>query len=312
MMSYFASNSLSSSTVSVFGNGDDGVANRWAHPHGMGFIYNADSLAFLKELPDKQFDLVFADPPYNLQLKKDPLYRPDGSVYNGVRDDWDAFNSYEEYDAFTVSWLSEVKRLLNTDATLAVMGSYHNIHRIAKILQDLDFWIINEIVWIKHNPTPNFRGVRLTNAQEYIVWAKPRQSKKYFFNYEILKKINGGKQMRSDWYFPICQGRERLKDQANHSIHSTQKPLPLLLRFVLMACPLGGWVLDPFFGTGTTGVASALLNRYYVGVEKDPRYFSASIQRLNIVIPRIESDEEILNGTAPTDILQMLITKEKQ
>ena len=224
----------------------------------------------MNALPEASVDLVFADPPYNLQLEG-ALSRPDQSLVDAVDDDWDKFADFAEYDAFTRGWLAAVRRLMKPAATIVVIGSYHNIFRVGAILQDLGFWILNDIVWRKANPMPNFRGRRFTNAHETMIWAaRGADAKGYTFNYETLKAGNEDCQVRSDWFLPICAGAERLRDEAGRKAHPTQKPEALLMRVLLAASNAGDLVLDPFFGSGTTGVAARRLRRSFIGIERDP------------------------------------------
>ncbi len=231
-------------------------------------------------LPAECVDLVFADPPYNLQLLGD-LKRPDDSRVDGVTDDWDKFSSFKEYDDFTRAWLKACKRVMKPSATLWVIGSYHNIFRVGSILQDLDFWILNDVVWRKSNPMPNFRGRRFTNAHETMIWAsRDPGGKGYTFNYEAMKAGNDDVQMRSDWTFPLCTGEERLKGSDGKKLHPTQKPEALLARVILSASRPDDLVLDPFNGTGTTGAVAKKLGRRYVGIERDPDYAKAAMKRI--------------------------------
>ena len=230
-------------------------------------------------------DLVFADPPYNLQLAN-KLTRPDQSLVAGVDDDWDKFADFAEYDAFTRDWLEAARRVMKPQATIFVIGSYHNIFRVGAIMQDLGFWILNDIVWRKTNPMPNFRGRRFTNAHETMIWAaRGPQAKSYTFNYEALKAANEDCQMRSDWLFPICTGGERLKDAQGRKTHPTQKPEALLARVMLAASNAGDLVLDPFFGSGTTGAVAKRLRRDYLGIERDHAYADAAQARIDAVEP---------------------------
>jgi len=230
-------------------------------------------------------DLVFADPPYNLQLSN-KLTRPDQSLVAGVDDDWDKFTDFAEYDAFTRDWLEAARRVMTPQATIFVIGSYHNIFRVGAIMQDLGFWILNDIVWRKTNPMPNFRGRRFTNAHETMIWAaRGPQAKSYTFNYEALKAANEDCQMRSDWLFPICTGGERLKDAQGRKTHPTQKPEALLARVMLAASNAGDLVLDPFFGSGTTGAVAKRLRRDYLGIERDHAYADAAQARIDAVEP---------------------------
>jgi modification methylase len=243
-------------------------------------ILIGDCLAQLARLPAECIDLVFADPPYNLQLDG-VLSRPDQSVVDAVDDDWDKFSSFSDYDRFSREWLAGVRRLMKPEATIFVIGSYHNIFRVGSIMQDLGFWILNDIVWRKANPMPNFRGRRFTNAHETMIWAaRSATAKRYTFNYEALKAGNDDVQMRSDWLFPICTGSERLKDGAGRKIHPTQKPEALLSRIILSASNPHDVILDPFFGTGTTGAAAKRLNRSFIGIEREEGYAHVAEARL--------------------------------
>ncbi len=244
-----------------------------------------DCLASLAALPANSVDLVFADPPYNLQLERS-LSRPDQSVVDAVDDDWDKFASFAAYDAFTRDWLGGVRRVMRDNATIFVIGSYHNIFRVGALMQDLGFWILNDIVWRKTNPMPNFRGRRFTNAHETMIWAsKSAASKAYTFNYEALKAGNEDCQMRSDWLIPLCTGSERLKDGDGRKVHPTQKPETLVARAVLAASHPGDIVLDPFFGTGTTGAVARKLGRRFIGLEREPAYAMAAETRIAAVTP---------------------------
>jgi modification methylase len=243
-----------------------------------------DCLAELRRIPSGTVDLVFADPPYNLQLAAE-LLRPNNSRVDGVDDDWDKFASFADYDAFSRAWLSECRRVLKPDGALWVIGSYHNVFRLGAALQDLGFWILNDVVWRKVNPMPNFRGRRLTNAHETLIWAAREQKSRYTFNYESLKASNDDLQMRSDWLFPICSGPERLKDDGGRKAHPTQKPEALLHRILLATTNPGDVVLDPFFGTGTTGAVAKRLGRKWIGIERDPDYARAAEERIAAVKP---------------------------
>ena len=248
-------------------------------------IILGDCVEGLRALPPESVDLVFADPPYNLQLEGS-LSRPDQSVVDAVDDDWDKFGSFAEYDAFTRAWLSAARVAMKPEATLFVIGSYHNIFRVGTILQDLGFWILNDIVWRKANPMPNFRGRRFTNAHETMIWAaRDSKAKRYTFNYEMLKAGNEDCQVRSDWYLPICTGGERLKDAEGRKTHPTQKPEALLTRVMLAASNPGDVVVDPFFGTGTTGAVARRLGRSYIGFERDEAYAKAARARIAAVEP---------------------------
>ena len=241
-------------------------------------IINGNALEILKIIPSKTFDLVFADPPYNLQIGK-KLKRPDNSKVNGVNDKWDQFKSFKDYDNFCKEWLSECKRVLKDHGAIWVIGSYHNIFRIGYHIQNTDFWILNDVIWKKNNPMPNFRGTRFTNAHETLIWASKNKNSKYTFNYQSLKCLNDDLQMRSDWTLPICNGSERIKRNGK-KVHSTQKPESLLYRVLLASTNKGDFVFDPFLGTGTTAVVAKKMGRNYFGIEKEKKYFKTAIQRL--------------------------------
>ena len=245
-------------------------------------IYLGNCLEKMKKLPPKSVDLIFADPPYNLQLEKD-LKRPDHTSVNGVRENWDKFKNFEEYDDFTKKWINAAKRILKEDGSIWVIGTYHNIFRIGKILQDLDFWILNDIVWIKTNPMPNFRGTRFSNAHETLIWCSKNKSSRYTFNYNLMKSLNEDLQMRSDWVFPICNGIERLKYKGK-KVHPTQKPEALITRIILSATKPGDIILDPFFGTGTTGAVSKKYNRKFIGIENNKKYIKFAKQRIKKIV----------------------------
>jgi modification methylase len=248
-------------------------------------ILLGDCIASLEKLPPESVDVVFADPPYNLQLEG-ALTRPDQSPVDAVDDDWDKFASFADYDAFTRAWLLAVRRVMKKNATLWVIGSYHNIFRVGATLQDLDFWILNDIVWRKANPMPNFKGRRFTNAHETMIWAsKGAESKGYTFHYDALKAGNEDVQMRSDWFIPLCTGEERLKDENGQKVHPTQKPEALLARILLSSSNPGDVVLDPFFGTGTTGAVAKMLGRNFIGLERDSTYARAARKRIDAVAP---------------------------
>ncbi len=242
-------------------------------------ILEGDCIEQLAALPDGCVDVVFADPPYNLQLAGE-LTRPNNSRVDGVDDDWDKFDTLQAYDEFTRAWLTEAHRALSYDGTLWVIGSYHNIFRVGAILQDLGFWILNDVVWRKSNPMPNFRGRRFTNAHETMVWASKNQDSKYTFNYEAMKALNDDLQMRSDWLLPICNGGERLKNDDGKKAHPTQKPEALLHRVVLASSRVGDVILDPFFGSGTTGAVAKQLGRDFIGIERDPDYIELAKKRI--------------------------------
>ena len=258
-------------------------------------IINGDSLEELKKIPKETFDLIFADPPYNLQLKNE-LTRPDRSKVSAVNDKWDQFENFKKYDDFTFSWLTECKRTLKKDGAIWVIGSYHNIFRVGRAIQDLGFWILNDVIWNKKNPMPNFRGTRFTNAHETLIWASKSEKSKYTFNYQSLKCLNDDLQMRSNWELPICNGSERLKNNGK-KVHSTQKPEALLHRILLATSNKNDLVLDPFLGSGTTAAVAKKLGRAYYGIEKEKNYFKAAEQRLNKAKP-IEDDylDTLRNG----------------
>ncbi len=249
-----------------------------------GRIIVGDCVAQMAALPAASIDLVFADPPYNLQLKSD-LKRPDDSRVDAVDDDWDKFASFAEYDAFTRAWLAACRRLLKPAGTLWVIGSYHNIYRVGAILQDFGFWILNDVVWRKSNPMPNFRGRRFTNAHETLIWAAREQTSRYTFNYEALKAGNEDVQVRSDWTLPLCTGEERLKQTDGAKLHPTQKPEALIARAILAASRPGDVVLDPFFGTGTTGAVAKRLGRSFIGIEREKSYARAAEKRIAAIAP---------------------------
>ena len=246
-------------------------------------IYQGNCIEKMNNLPSKSVDLIFADPPYNLQLEK-TLKRPDNSKVNGVIENWDRFKNFKDYDDFTKEWLSASKRVLKDNGTLWTIGTYHNIFRIGKILQDLGFWILNDIVWIKSNPMPNFRGTRFSNAHETLIWCSKNKESKYTFNYNLMKSLNDDIQMRSDWFFPICNGSERLRYNGK-KIHPTQKPEALITRILLSVTKPGDIVLDPFFGTGTIGAVSKRYNRKFVGIENEKKYIKFAKERIDSVKP---------------------------
>lgn len=235
-------------------------------------IINADCVETMKKIADNSVDVIFADPPYNLQLG-DALKRPDNTDVKGVYEEWDSFESIAEYDRYTKAWMSEARRILKEDGTIWVIGSYHNIFRVGYIMQDLGFWILNDIVWNKTNPMPNFKGTRFTNAHETLIWATKNPKAKYTFNYEAMKAMNDDVQMRSTWEIPLCTGKERLKnEETGEKLHPTQKPEALLYRVIMASSNVGDVILDPFFGTGTTGAVAKRLGRNFIGIEKDATY----------------------------------------
>jgi modification methylase len=248
-------------------------------------ITPGDCVENMRRLPDASIDLIFADPPYNLQLEG-LLTRPDASIVDAVDDDWDKFSSFAEYDTFSRAWLVECRRILKPNGTLFVIGSYHNIFRVGAALQDLGFWLLNDIIWRKANPMPNFRGRRFTNAHETMIWAsRDQKARAYTFNYEALKAGNEDCQVRSDWFLPLCTGAERLKGEDGAKAHPTQKPEALLARIIMAASNAGDVVLDPFFGTGTTGAVAKKLGRHFIGLERDPSYIAHAERRIAAAEP---------------------------
>ena len=242
-------------------------------------IINDDCVKALKEIPSQSCELIFADPPYNLQLSN-KLDRPDDSPVIGVNNEWDKFDSFETYDRISKLWLSESKRILKPNGSIWVIGTYHNIFRLGKIIQDLKFWILNDIIWRKTNPMPNFRGRRFTNAHETLIWAAKDKNSKYTFNYNAMKSLNEEKQMRSDWTLPICSGQSRLKGKDMKKAHPTQKPENLLTRILLSSTKKNDLILDPFFGTGTTGAVAKKLGRKFIGIEKEEEYIKIAKNRI--------------------------------
>ncbi|GGA56036.1 site-specific DNA-methyltransferase [Pelagibacterium lentulum] len=247
-------------------------------------ILVGDCIEHMNRLPEASVDLIFADPPYNLQLEEG-LTRPDQSRVDAVDDDWDKFDSFAHYDEFTKAWMSAARRILKPDGAIWVIGSYHNIFRVGATLQDLGFWMLNDVVWRKSNPMPNFRGTRFTNAHETLIWASRSQKSRPTFNYEALKLSNDDTQMRSDWLFPICTGGERLKDANDDKVHPTQKPEALLYRVIMATSKPGDVVLDPFFGTGTTGAVAKKLGRHFIGIERENTYINAALKRIAAIKP---------------------------
>jgi modification methylase len=259
-------------------------------------IIHGECIEALRAMPDKSVDLVFADPPYNLQLGGD-LLRPDNSKVDAVDDHWDQFESFAAYDKFSREWLTECQRVLKDDGALWVIGSYHNIFRVGTILQDLGFWILNDVVWRKANPMPNFKGTRFTNAHETLIWAsKSRGARRYTFNYDAMKMANDDIQMRSDWTLPLCTGDERIKNAAGDKAHPTQKPEALLHRVILSSTKVGEVILDPFFGVGTTGAAAKRLGRHFIGIEREAEYVELARQRIAKVIPVALADLDVMGS----------------
>ncbi len=265
-------------------------------PQWLDAILKGDCVSALEKLPEKSIDVVFADPPYNLQLAGD-LHRPDQSKVDAVDDHWDQFDSFAAYDAFTRAWLLAARRVLKPNGTIWVIGSYHNIFRVGALMQDLGFWILNDVVWRKTNPMPNFRGRRFQNAHETMIWAsRDRDAKGYTFNYDAMKAANDDVQMRSDWLFPICTGSERLRDRNGDKLHPTQKPEALLARVMLASSKPGDVILDPFFGSGTTGAVARRLGRHFVGVEREQAYIDAASERIASVQPLGASVLNMMGG----------------
>jgi len=258
----------------------------------VGEIILGDCIEVLGGLPEKSIDLIFADPPYNLQLRQE-LWRPNMTRVDAVDDAWDHFDGFEEYDRFTRAWALACRRVLKDSGTLWVIGTYHHIYRTGALMQDLGFWFLNDIVWVKTNPMPNFRGVRFTNAHETLIWASKFQGAKYTFNHHAMKALNDDLQMRSDWRLPICSGPERIKVNGKRA-HSTQKPEALLYRIILASSNPGDVVLDPFFGSGTTGAVAKKLGRRWIGIEKDPEYVELAHRRID-AIPDTPLEVELLD-----------------
>jgi site-specific DNA-methyltransferase (adenine-specific) len=244
-------------------------------------IIHGDCIEILKSLPENSVDLIFADPPYNLQLRKD-LYRPNMTKVDAVNDGWDHFDGFKEYDSFTRGWLSACRCVMKETGTLWVIGSYHNIYRVGAIMQDLGFWILNDLIWVKNNPMPNFRGVRFTNAHETMIWAQKKQGAHYTFNHKSMKALNDDLQMRSDWTIPLATGKQRIKVNGTKA-HSTQKPEALLYRVLMASSNPGDVVLDPFFGSGTTGAVAKKLGRDWIGIERDRKYIKVAQKRIAAV-----------------------------
>ncbi len=276
----------------------------------MNKIFNGDSIEILKGMASESVDVIFADPPYFMQTEG-KLERFDGTEFKGVDDEWDKFDSYAVYDKFTKDWLSECMRVLKKDGTIWVIGTFHNLFRMGYIMQDLGFWILNDVVWSKSNPTPNFKGTKFVNAQETMIWASKSQKSKFTFNYKTMKELNGGKQMKSIWEMPISSGKERLKGEDGKKLHNTQKPFKLLEFVILSSTKVGDIILDPFFGTGTTGAVAKSLDRRYIGIEREEKYYEAALDRIkkqttNKNYSR-EIIENILDIRKPNVPMQVLI-----
>lgn len=257
-------------------------------------VLEGDCVAMMEALPEASIDLIFADPPYNLQLGGD-LHRPDNSRVDGVEEEWDQFDSLAAYDRFTRKWLKAARRILKPNGSLWVIGSYHNIFRVGTAIQDLGFWLMNDVIWLKANPMPNFRGTRFTNAHETLIWAAQNPDGKPVFNYEAMKGLNEELQMRSDWFLPLCTGPERLKDEEGRKAHPTQKPEALLYRIILSSSKAGDVVLDPFFGTGTTGAVAKRLGRHYIGIEREQAYLSYARQRIADIVVDDIADQNVID-----------------
>jgi modification methylase len=262
----------------------------------LGQILQDDCVKAMAGLPDACVDMVFADPPYNLQLGGD-LFRPEGGRVDAVDDEWDKFDTFETYDDFTRAWLKEARRILKPNGTLWVIGSYHNIFRVGAALQDAGYWILNDIIWRKSNPMPNFRGTRFTNAHETLIWASRSEDSRYTFNYRAMKALNDELQMRSDWVLPICAGAERVKTDGVKA-HPTQKPESLLYRVLLACTNKGDVVLDPFFGTGTTGAVARRLGRSWIGIERETRYIKVARERIDSTLALDESAMKVMASRA--------------
>ncbi|BDV03732.1 MAG: methyltransferase [Candidatus Hepatoplasma scabrum] len=258
-------------------------------------IILGDSLKELKKIPSKSVDLIFADPPYFMQTGAGILYRIDGNKYKGVNDEWDKFGSYKEYDNFTKKWLTQCKRILKDNGSIWVMGTFHNIYRLGYIIQNLNFWVINDITWEKTNPTPNFRGTKFVNSNENLIWFVKSKNSKFTFNYKTMKNLNDNKQMRSVWKFPICSGKERLKDHDGNKLHNTQKPEKLLERIILATTKRNDIILDPFFGTGTTGAVAKKLHRNFIGIENNIEYVKYANERIHNVKSIQDDDYSLID-----------------
>jgi len=247
-------------------------------------ILKGDTIENLKKIPSNSIDLIFADPPYFMQTDGE-LLRTEGTVFSGVDDDWDKFNDYKHYDDFCEQWLIECKRVLKKNGAIWVIGAFQNIYRLGYIMQNLGFWILNDIIWNKSNPVPNFKGTRFTNATETMLWCTKQKDAKYTFNYKTMKHLNGGTQMKSVWNIPLCTGNERLKDSKGKKAHATQKPEQLLLNVILSSSKVGDIVLDPFFGTGTTGAIAKLTGRNFIGIDREPKYIKIASKRIKAIKP---------------------------
>lgn len=255
-------------------------------------ILKGDSIEEMKKIPDESIDLIFADPPYFMQTEGE-LKRTDGTVFNGVNDLWDKFKDYKDYDQFTIDWLTECKRIMKKDASIWVIGSFQNIYRLGYIMQNMGFWILNDVIWSKPNAVPNFSGSRFQNSHETLLWCSKSEKSKYTFNYKTMKKLNNEKQEKSVWNIGICIGKERLKDENGLKVHSTQKPEKLLYNIIISSSKPNDVVLDPFFGTGTTGAIAKLTGRNYIGIEREEKYIKYAKERIDSVIPKIDDITEL-------------------
>lgn len=273
-------------------------------------IIHGDVIEQLKKIPSNSIDLIFADPPYFMQTEG-TLLRTEGTVFKGVEDDWDKFDSYKEYDEFCQSWLTECRRILKDDGNIWVIGAFQNIYRIGYIMQNLGFWILNDIIWSKPNPVPNFKGTRFTNANEILLWCTKSKKAKYTFNYKTMKHLNGGKQMKSVWNIGICIGHERIKNKFGKKVHSTQKPEKLLLNVILSSSKVNDIVLDPFMGSGTTGAVAKLTNRNFIGIERETKYIEAAKKRINSITSDTKNFiyQNRLDEKPPRVSMKMLINK---
>ena len=285
-------------------NSEASIAEQTRQALPLDTIVVGDCSAVLAGLPEKSVDLIFADPPYNLQLQNE-LLRPNLSVVDGVDDEWDRFVSFEEYDQFTLKWLSACKRVLKDDGTIWVIGSYHNIYRVGKIMMDLGYWVLNDVIWHKSNPMPNFRGTRFTNATETLIWAKKdKDQKRYTFNHHTMKNLNDEKQMTSVWEIPLCRGEERLVDRDGKKAHSTQKPEALLYRLIAASSRPGDVVLDPFVGSGTTAAVAKKLHRSFIGIEANEGYAALARRRVeSVMVPLF--DPAVLNTPTKRNAAQV-------
>ncbi len=245
-------------------------------------IIEGDCIQNLKKIPDQSVDLIFADPPYFMQTEGE-LFRADGSKFHGVEDEWDKFEDYRQYDEFCLQWLKECRRIMKKDASIWVIGAFQNIYRIGYMMQNMGFWILNDVIWAKTNPAPNFAGARFQNAHETMLWCTKTSKARYTFNYKTMKHLNGDKQERSIWNISLCTGKERLKDEAGNKLHSTQKPEKLLYNVIISSSKPGDIVLDPFFGTGTTGAIAKLTGRNYIGLEQEKNYIKVAQERINAI-----------------------------